>query len=61
MKEGKSILAGEGDYFVSPLPASACQKEEKRKIDEIRDVQGFSWNMAFTLLEDTTDGFTKES
>jgi len=41
-KKGKSILAGEGGYFVSSLPGSTCQKKENRKIDEIKDVQGFS-------------------
>jgi hypothetical protein len=35
-------LAGKNNYFVSSLPASACQKKESRKIDEIGDVQGFS-------------------
>jgi hypothetical protein len=54
-------LAGEKRYFVSSLPDSVCQKKENRKIDEIGDVQGFSWHMAFALLEDITDGFTKKT
>ena len=61
IKEGKSILAGEGDYFLSSLPDSACEKGKNGKIDEIGDVQGFSLNMSFALPEDIIDDFTKES
>jgi hypothetical protein len=41
-KRGRDYISGGKSYFVSPLPASACQKQENRKIDEIGDVQGCS-------------------